>query len=139
MTEYPARGPERPHVEDVPVSTLVSQVTEDMSRLVRQELELARAELRREAVKTGKAAGMLGGAGMGGHLLLVFASLALMFGLGEVMPLGWAALIVAAVWLAVSAVLFVTGRTRLRQVNPVPEQTIETAKEDVRWAKSPTS
>jgi hypothetical protein len=138
VSEYPTGEPGRPDVENVPVSALVSQVTEDLSRLVRQELELARTELRQEAVKTGKAAGMLGGAGVGGHLVLVFASLALMFGLDAVMPLGWAALVVAAVWLLASAVLFAVGRSRLRRVNPVPEQTIDTVKEDVQWARSRT-
>jgi Putative Actinobacterial Holin-X, holin superfamily III len=139
VTEYPPGETPRPDVDAVPISTLVSQLTEDVSRLVRQEVELAKTEVRREASKAGKAAGMLSGAGVGGHLLLVFLSLAAMFGLGAVMPLGWAALIVAAFWAIVAAALFVTGRNRLRTVSPVPEQTVETVKEDVRWAKTRTS
>lgn len=139
MTEQQPREQSRPQVDNVPVSELISQVTADLSRLMRQELELAKTELREEAAKTGKAAGMLGGAGFGGYLIVVFASLALMFGLGAVMPLGWAALIVAAVWSVVSAVLYTTGRRQLRRVNPVPQQTVETVKEDVRWARTRTS
>jgi hypothetical protein len=139
VTEYPPGDTSRQDIDDVPLSTLVSQLTEDFSRLVRQEVELAKAEIRQEATKAGKAGGKLAGAGVGGHLLLVFVSLAVMFGLGEVMPLGWAALIVAVLWGIVAAVLFVTGRNDLRRVNPAPKQTIETVKEDVQWAKTRTS
>jgi tetrahydromethanopterin S-methyltransferase subunit G len=139
VTEYPTGEGARPDVENVPLGTLLSEVTDDLSRLMRQELELAKAELRQEAAKTGKGIGMVGGAGVGATLLLVFASLALMFGLGAVMPLGWAALIVAALWLIISALLFMTGRRTLRRVSPVPEQTIETVKEDVQWARTRTN
>jgi hypothetical protein len=139
VTEYPVGDAAHPDVEDVPVSALVSQVTEDFTRLVRQEVELAKAEVRQEAAKAGKAAGMLGGAGFGGHLALVFLSLALMFGLGELMPIGWAAVIVGVLWAVVAAVLFVTGRNQLKNVSPAPKQTIETVKEDVQWAKTRTS
>ena len=119
-----------------PLGELVSNVTRDLSALMHQELELAKAEMKQEATKAGKGAGMLGGAGLAGYLVLLFASLAVMFGLGAVMPLGWAALIVAVVWGLIGAVLFARGRTELRHVNPKPEQTVETVKEDVQWARS---
>jgi len=54
------------------------------------------------------------------------------------MPLGWAALIVAALWGLAGAVLYTSGRARLRTVNPKPERTVETLKEDAEWAKHPT-
>lgn len=117
---------------------LVSELTGDLSKLMRQELELAKAEMRQEAVKAGKATGMLAAAGFAGYMTTVLISLALVFALGAVMPLGWAALIVAAVWGIAGAVLYSTGRTRLRTVNPKPERTVETLKEDVEWAKHPT-
>jgi hypothetical protein len=119
-----------------PLSELVGDVTRDLSTLVRQEIDLAKAEIRQEAVKGGKAAGMLGGAGFAAFLFLLFGSLAVMWGLGAVMPLGWAALIVAAVWAIVGAVLFALGRSRLRSVDPTPHRTVETVKEDIRWAKT---
>ncbi|MEP6695903.1 MAG: phage holin family protein [Pseudonocardiales bacterium] len=126
----------RPDVDDKSVGALVSELTSDLSTLMRQELELAKAELRTEAVKTGKAAGMLGGAGFAGWMVALFASAALMYALGAVMPLGWAALIVAVLWAIVGAVLFARGRQQLRQVRPVPDQTVQTLKEDVQWAKA---
>ena len=62
-----------------------------------------------------------------------------MFALDEVMPMGWAALLTAVILGIVAAVLFVVGRNRLKQVNPKPEQTVETLKEDVQWAKNRNS
>jgi uncharacterized membrane protein YqjE len=132
-----AAGP--PDVEGRSVGELLSEVTGDLSKLMRQEVALAKVELKEEATKAGKAGGLLGGAGAVGYLVLVFVSLALMFALDEVMPMGWAALITAAVLGIIAAILFVVGRNRLKQVNPKPEQTVETLKEDVQWAKNRNS
>ena len=126
-------------MEDRSVGDLLSEVTGDLSKLMRQEVALAKVELKEEATKAGKAGGLLGGAGAVGYLVLVFVSLALMFALDEVMPMGWAALITAAVLGIIAAILFVVGRNRLKQVNPKPEQTVETLKEDVQWAKNRNS
>ena len=82
---------------------------------------------------------MLVGAGAVGYLVLVFLALALMFALDQVMPIVWAAVITAVVLGILAAVLFVLGRKQFQQVNPKPEQTVETLKEDVQWAKSRTS
>jgi uncharacterized membrane protein YqjE len=129
----------RPDVENQSVGELLGKVTTDLSTLMRQEVELAKVEIKEEATKAGKASGMLAGAGAIGYLVLVFLALALMFALDAVMPTGWAALITAAVLGIVAAVLFVMGRKKLQQVNPKPEQTVETLKEDVQWAKNRTS
>jgi hypothetical protein len=120
------------------IGQVISDISDDLSRLFRQEVELAKAELRQEATKAGKAAGMLGGAGFAGYMVALLLTLAVMFGLGNVMDLGWAALIVAVVWAAVGAVLFANGRRKLRAVSPVPRQTVETLKEDAQWLKNPT-
>ncbi|MGV9538421.1 phage holin family protein [Streptosporangium sandarakinum] len=117
---------------------LVGEVGEDLSKLFRQEVELAKAEIRQEATKAGKAAGMLSGAGAAGLVVALFVSLAVMFGLGAVMPLGWAALIVAVVWAVIGGVLYTNGRKRMSEVSPKPEQTVETLKEDARWARNLT-
>lgn len=117
---------------------LVSEATSDLQRLFRQELNLAKAELREEGVKAGKAAGMLAGAAVAGLLFLVLASFALVYALANVMDAGWAALIVAALWAIAAAVLALLGRNKMRQVSPKPEQTVETLKEDAQWAKHPT-
>ena len=111
------------------IGELVGQVSRDLSTLMRQELALAKAELKQEAAKTGKAAGMFGGAGFAGYMVLLFASIALWWGLTEVMASGWAALIVAAIWAVIGAVLYTTGRREMRQVHPVPPRTAETLQE----------
>jgi len=124
---------------DHSVGDLLGRVTSDLSTLMRKEVELAKVEIKEEATKAGKASGTLVGAGLVGFLVLVFLSLAVMFGLDQVMPIGWAAVITAVLLAIVAAVLFVVGRRQLQQVNPKPEQTVETLKEDVQWAKNRTS
>jgi hypothetical protein len=126
-------------VGEVPVGTLISEVAQDLSTLMRQELDLAKAELKQEAARAGKGAGALGGAALAGWLAVVFVSLAAMFGLAAIMPLGWAALIVAVAWASAGVVLFSTGKRKLAAVNPVPEKTVETVKEDVRWVQNRNS
>jgi len=120
------------------IGQLIDNISEDLSRLLRQELELAKAEMRTEAAKAGKAAGMLGGASFAAYLAVVLLSFAAVFALANVMDAGWAALIIAVVWGIVAAVLYRSGRTQLRTVSPVPQQTMETLKEDARWLKNPT-
>lgn len=129
-----AAGP--PDVEGRSVGDLLGNVTSDLSKLMRQEVALAKVELKEEAAKAGKASGLLGGAGAVGYLVLVFLSLALMFALDNAMGIGWAALITAVILGIIAAVLFVVGRGQLKQLNPKPEQTVETLKEDVQWAKN---
>jgi nitrate/nitrite transporter NarK len=124
---------------DASAGQLASEVAKDLSTLVRQEIALARAELTQEAKTAGAAAGAFGGAGFAGYFVLVFASLAAMWALGSVMHLGWAALIVAAVWAVIAAVLAAVGRGKLKAFNPKPERTVETVKEDVQWLKTRNS
>jgi hypothetical protein len=111
------------------VGELIGEVSNDLSSLMRQELALAKAEVKAEATKTGKAAGMLGGAGFAGYMVALFASIALWWALANGMDEGWAALIVAALWAVVGAVLYSMGRSRLKAVHPKPERTVETLKE----------
>ncbi|OKK21916.1 hypothetical protein AMK16_01285 [Streptomyces sp. CB00455] len=118
---------------------LIGEISQDLSQLVRDEIELAKAEIKQESAKAGKAVGMLGGAGYAGHVVLLFGSLTVVFALANVMDPAWAALIVTALWAVVGGVLYTKGRERLRAVNLKPEQTVETLKEDARWARHPTS
>ena len=108
------------------VGELIGEVTRDMSTLMRQELALARAELKQEAGRAGKAAGAFGGAGVAGHFVLLFLSLAVWAGLSTVMAAGWAALLVALVWAAIAGLLYTMGRSSMRQVDPTPQRTVET-------------
>jgi hypothetical protein len=120
---------ERPEVHGRSVGELIGEVSNDLSSLMRQELALAKAEVKAEATKTGKAAGMLGGAGFAGYMVALFASIALWWALANGMDEGGAALIVAALWAVVGAVLYSMGRSRLKAVHPKPERTVETLKE----------
>jgi uncharacterized membrane protein YqjE len=117
------------------VGDIVGDIASDLSTLVKQELELAKTEIRTEATKAGKGAGLLGGAGVTGHMALLFLSLTLMFLLDMWMPIVLAALIVTAVWAVVAAVLAAKGRQELKTVDPKLETTQRTLKEDVQWAK----
>ena len=114
------------HSDGASVGDLIGNVTRDLSTLMRQELALAKAELKAEAGKTGKAAGAFGGAGFAAWFVVLFLSLALWAGLSNLMDPGWAALIVAALWAVVAAILFVTGRSTFRKVHPTPERTVDT-------------
>ncbi|MER7743255.1 phage holin family protein [Streptomyces sp. NPDC096538] len=133
-----ARTAEPAVVPEESTGQLLSQITSDLQMLFRQELELAKAELKEEGTKAGKAAGMFGGAGFAGYMVLLFLSLAAVFGLAQVMDEGWAALIVAALWAIAAAVLYRKGRAGMRTVSPKPEYTVQTLKEDAEWARHPT-
>jgi Putative Actinobacterial Holin-X, holin superfamily III len=108
---------------------LVGAISSDLSTLMRQEIELAKAELKQEAVKTGKGAGMLAGSGFAGYMVLLFASTAAWWGLSNVMDQGWAALIVTGVWALIGAALFAIGRGQLRAVHPKPKRTVDTLRQ----------
>jgi hypothetical protein len=122
-------------VEDESIGSLIGAVAQDVSTLFRQEVALAKAELKAEAAKAGKAGGMLAGAGFAGYMVAVLLSLALVFALDAVMPLGWAAVIVAVLWAIVGGVLYSIGRKRMKDVDPVPRQTVETLREDAQWVR----
>jgi hypothetical protein len=123
-----------PRLDDHPprslsnVGELFADISRDLSTLIRQETELAKAELRQSATRAGKGAGMLGGAGVAGHFVLLFLSITLWWGLGNQIGRAWSALVVAVVWAVIAAVLASIGRRELKQVNGMP-QTTETARE----------
>lgn len=134
-------APRSADVTEVSVGELVGQVTTDLSTLMRQEMELAKAEIKDEVRKGGKAAGMLGGAGGAGYFALLFLSLTITFALAAAIgdglgALALGALIVAVVYGIAAAVLYLRGRREMQEVSPAPTQTVETLKEDVQWAKA---
>ena len=132
MTTQYGNGPAGATDRDVTqhsVAELVGEVARDLSTLMRQELQLAKAELKQEATRAGKAAGMMGGAGFAGYMTLLFLSIALWWGLSNVMDGSWAGLIVAAIWAVIAAVLYFTGRRRMTEFNPKPQRTAETLQE----------
>jgi hypothetical protein len=116
----------RPDVEGTSVGALIGEVTKDLSTLMRQELELAKVELKAEAKKAGQGAGMFGAAGFAGYMVLMFLSIALWWALSHLVGHSWSALIVAVLWGVIGAVAFVMGRKKFREVNPKPERTVDT-------------
>lgn len=107
---------------------LLGEVSKDISTLMRQEVELAKAELKQSATRVGKGAGLVGGAGYGALMAVFFLSLALWWALGELVGGGWSGVIVAALWAIIAAILFVVGKSQLKKVEGAP-QTAETLKE----------
>ncbi|NPC42895.1 phage holin family protein [Nocardioides sp. zg-1230] len=115
---------------------IVGDLSNDLTTLVKQELELARTELKEEATKAGKGAGMLGGAGVSGLLALILGSFALAYLLDNWMPVELAFLIVTILWAIVGAVLAARGRKELKNTNPQLPETQQTLKEDAAWARA---
>jgi hypothetical protein len=110
------------------VGEVFSEVAEDLSTLMRQEVELAKAELRQSATRAGKGAGLLAGAGVSGHMVLLFVSVAAWWAIGDATGHGWSALIVAAIWLMIAAALGLMGRREISAVPGLP-QTTQTVKQ----------
>lgn len=118
-----------PDVSNLSVGQIVGAVSNDLSTLMRQELALAKAEVRVEASKAAKGAGMLGGAGVAGWFVVLFLGNALWWALENVMDAGLAALVTAVVFGVIAGVLALMGRKRLKTVDPKPERTIETVQQ----------
>ncbi len=132
--------PTEEELRERPIGDLVKQLASQTSTLVRQELDLAKAEMSQKAATAGKGAGLIGGAALTGLLAAGALTACLILVLSEAMDAWLAALIVAVVMGAVAAVLGLAGRNKVREATPpVPEQTVETVKEDVEWAKTRTS
>jgi hypothetical protein len=109
------------------IGELLADVSQDMTTLLRQEVELAKAEIKQSATRAGKGAGMFAGAGVAGHMVLLFASVAAWWGIDDSIGHGWSALVVAGIWLVIGAILAVVGRSELKAINGVP-QTADTVK-----------
>jgi uncharacterized membrane protein YqjE len=134
-----ARNGETDELRDRPVGELLKQLANETTTLVRQELELAKAELTEKGRKAGPGFGMWGAAGVVGLLALGALTAFFILALDGFMPNWLAALVVAVAYGAIAGVLYLTGKQRVEEAGPVkPEQTIETLKEDVEWAKHPT-
>ncbi len=115
-------GDDRPSI-----GTLLSEITEDLSTLFRQEVELAKVELTDQAKKAGTGAGMFGGAAVAANLALVFVSVSLWWALGALINRGWSALVVAILWGVVALVLAKRGQKQVKEVGGAP-RTAETLK-----------
>lgn len=122
-----------------PIGELLKQLSQETTTLVKQELDLAKAEVAQKGQQAGKGAGMFGGAGVMGFLALAALTAALIMAIDKAVPNWAAALIVAAVYAVVAGVLALQGRNKVKEATPpVPEQAVESVKEDVQWAKTRT-
>jgi uncharacterized membrane protein YqjE len=121
------------------VGAIMGDISRDMSTLVRQEMDLAKTELKQEIAQAGKGAGMLGGAGIAGLLTLFFLSLALTYLLDNWMPVELGALLTALLWAVAGAALAARGRKEIKRADLQLPKTQTTLKEDVRWAKAQRS
>ena len=131
--------PTNDDLRDRPIGELMRELANQTTTLVKQELELAKAEVREKGKKAGVGVGMWGAAGVAALLALGAFTAFLILVLDGVMPNWLAALIVAAAYGAIAAVLYYQGREKVEEAgSPVPEQTVETLKEDVQWAKDQT-
>ena len=119
------------------IGELVRQLSEDVRTLVAKEVELAKAELSVKAGRAGKGAGLLGGGATLGLLALGALTAAVIAALDLLMPLPLAALIVALGLGAAAGVLAMSGKNKVQEATPpVPEETVESVKEDVKWLKT---
>ena len=123
-------------LRDRSIGELLKELSSETSTLVRKEMELARAELQQQGRRAGAGAGLLGGAGVVALLALGSLTATVIALLDKAMDTWLAALIVTVIWGAIAAVLALQGRNKLQEATPPAPQTVETVKEDVRWAKT---
>ncbi len=137
MSTSDSRSAMRANADDVPIGRLVSEATADLQKLMRQEVALAKAEMRDEAKKAVRAGGMFGGAGFAGYMVIVVLSFAAVFGLSHIIDLAWSALVIGGLWGITAGLMAFIGRMQLRRFSPKPQRTMETLKDDAQWVRHP--
>jgi len=129
----PSDGATRPDLPDPSlrsVGEVLGDITSDLSTLLRQEVELAKAEVMQSVDHAKVAGGLFAGAGVAGHLALIFLSLAVWWALGDLFDnLGWSAVVVGLAWAVAAAVMAAMGRTRMRRATPVAPRTVDSAQQ----------
>lgn len=128
--------PTKPVEPDQSLGELVSRMTTDVGRLVSTQIELAKVEIKDEVTRAGKGAGMVGGGGLAAVVAVLLLSFAVAYWLADAFDdLGAGFLVVGLVHAAIAAVLVMKGKQQINSATPIAEQTIETIKEDVEWAR----
>jgi uncharacterized membrane protein YqjE len=131
-----ASGHSQDELRDRSIGDLLKQLSQETATLARKEVELARAEITQNAKQAGLGAGMFGGAGVAGLLALGSLTACLIALLATAMEVWIAALIVTVLWSVVAGVLALIGRNKVQEATPPVEQTVDSIKEDVQWAKT---
>lgn len=138
MTATSRPDPYEPREPDTSLPELVSRLTDQSSTLFRQELQLAKTELRTEIRKAGRVGGMFGAAAVTGFLAILLLSFALAWALGDLDPLNPALgfLIVGVIYAVIAGVLGMQGKNKAEDIDTSLPETTESIKEDVQWAKN---
>lgn len=124
-------------VEDKSTADLLKDLSSELTTLIHQEVALAKTELAEKGKKVGAGAGMFGGAAVVGLLAAGAFVTAAIAGIATVLSVWVAALIVGGALLALAGMLALTGGVELSKgTPPVPEEAIESTKEDVEWLKT---
>jgi uncharacterized membrane protein YqjE len=130
-------APRDNELRDRPTGELLKELSDHTTTLVKQEMDLAKAELQEKGKQAGLGAGMFGGAGLFGVAAFAALTACLIAVLDQAMELWLAALIVAAAYAAIAAVLAVTGKRKVKKAGPpIPEQAKDSVKEDMEWART---
>jgi uncharacterized membrane protein YqjE len=122
-----------------PLPDLLGRLGSDMGDLLNVHVQLASLEIRNDLEQRARAGALYGAAGVTALLGVLLLSFAAAWGLAEVMPTGFAFLIVGAVYAVVATVLFIVARNRMEEADATPHETIATIQEDVTWARQQTS
>jgi hypothetical protein len=112
--------------DDRSVGDLMADIGQNLSQLMQQEVALAKAEVQQTAKRTGRGVGMYAGAGVAGHFVLLFLSLALWWAIAHLLSandpmFGWSAVIVAVIWGIIAAVLASRGKSEMKKVQGAPQ------------------
>jgi hypothetical protein len=126
VTDVPTPSEEK--ASRTSLGELLGEVTRDLSTLMRQEIELAKAELTQSAKQTGKGAGLLSGAGYAALMAIFFLSVALWWGLGHLIDNGWSAVVVAVIWGIIGLILYSMGKKEMKKVKGAP-RTVDSIKQ----------
>lgn len=134
--ESPRTDPTQPVDPDQSLSELVSRMTSDVGRLVSTQIELAKVEIKDEVARAGKGVGMVGGGGLAAYFSVLLISFAIAYWLADAFDnLGAGFFVVGLVYAAAAAVLVLKGKKQISSATPIAQQTVETIKEDVEWAR----
>lgn len=130
-------APRDNELRDRPTGELLKELSDHTTTLVKQEMDLAKAELQEKGKQAGLGAGMFGGAGLFGVGAFAALTACLIAVLDQAMEFWLAALIVAAAFAAIAVVLAVTGKRKVKKAGPpIPEQAKDSVKEDMEWART---
>jgi hypothetical protein len=131
--------PTEPKQPDKSLGDLFGDLSQEFTDLVRTQTELAKTEIRTQTDRAKRVASAFGGAVVAGYMALIMLSFAAAWGLSEIVPEGVAFLIVGGLYAVGAGVLYLRGRERARELSLVPEDTVESLKEDVEWARQKIS